>query len=1025
MTTISSPSRPRSTRDADDGDDDARATTTTNRPNRPRGKEHGGDDDDDARDDARDDDEEEARARKMTLARDARTRGAAERESDDAETRSRGKKRARRQRDDPGRRDARTTFGEFATLPTELVVKIMKELDGYSLAMAMCACKDFEATGRGNDELWLELLLKLEPRALMREDLMRNGSGKLRAFSYRELFIWRLHTLKGCAMMNTKAYAKMAARGDAARVGTSALSADASGPSSSELRSKIGHLGRLAVIDQERLFTCDPRPKGGLIYNVHDCGMNSFVPHTLVWSPRSELLACAFFVNSAEAKTCHSKVVLSAPKAVLRRQLNFARGDALTNTNAEVSTPRHGRHPYEAPPMNNIIALPRGLQCAHMIFAPCGTMMNIVHKDRMESSLYTLDCAISITSLYGPSNGKSGTSPVPPPSEHVTRVASGTDSIRFAISPTDNNSVLMFGGQREIMLLRKQGIRGGAIPLSDRWPGTRAFDEASSDDDSLYASDGFEREREMTPADLVDIPRSVNHSLTSANSNAAHPACDTVSEPLESAFQDDIYERATRDCQEVVSTPKLTWWQQLSRNILAGVKSATLGARGNDEPSTSAKRGEDSEHRALKRLKDSANSIDRSESSKSCLKAGMWWSNIPKFRKLTDILVKEYAKQPLARLYTDETAKRIEWVPSKRGDVNGRGFWLLPSSVPERYAADDTAYYAFLVMVPVPSEKAIKERKIMPFIGGDDDELFQNINECVITEILPAPAYAEPNIVAQFLYAGRVGGRQVVWSTEDGLFVRCVDFNLDDEGDWMDPPTLGPTMQVIDFASILNGANRWNKTYDEVSVRNYASWNGSRQVPVLSVVNEVLRYTIELIQWSPSGDRLLILMAVHLAYEEPVQANEYYTVHQWICWDPPPVMSDDSKKALHRVPAGGCHGVLSFGSRFIPSQTSRLECSEKMDTLSGGFNLWSPEETAVAFGIQVPRVVSTHDNSDYIVIQNFPRVDFDEIERRSLAGEAPPLQQDGFVASLPYYLNYVDSALEYVCEGSYCSWSPT
>ena len=143
-------------------------------------------------------------------------------------------------------------------------MKIMKELDGYSLAMATCACKDFEATGRENDELWLELLIKLEPRALMREDLMQNGSGKFRAFSYKELFMWRLHTLKGCAMMNTKAYAEMAARGDATR----ALSADASGPSSSELRSKIGHLGRLAVINQEQLFTCDPRPKGGLIYNV-------------------------------------------------------------------------------------------------------------------------------------------------------------------------------------------------------------------------------------------------------------------------------------------------------------------------------------------------------------------------------------------------------------------------------------------------------------------------------------------------------------------------------------------------------------------------------------------------------------------------------------------------------------------------------------------------------------------------------------------------------------------------------------
>lgn len=79
----------------------------------------------------------------------------------------RGKKRARRKRDDAGRRDARMMFGGFVMLLMELVVKIMKEFDGYLLVMVMCVCKDFEVMGRENDELWFELLIKFESRALM------------------------------------------------------------------------------------------------------------------------------------------------------------------------------------------------------------------------------------------------------------------------------------------------------------------------------------------------------------------------------------------------------------------------------------------------------------------------------------------------------------------------------------------------------------------------------------------------------------------------------------------------------------------------------------------------------------------------------------------------------------------------------------------------------------------------------------------------------------------------------------------
>ena len=151
----------------------------------------------------------------------------------------------------------------------------------------------------------------------------------------------------------------------------------------------------------------------------------------------------------------------------------------------------------------------------------------------------------------------------------------------------------------------------------------------------------------------------------------------------------------------------------------------------------------------------------------------------------------------------------------------------------------------------------MKNQKFMPFVGFDDEnELFDNIRKCVVTEISSDPANREPNIPAPFYFAGRPGGEQVVWSTEDGLFVRCMHFDLDADGNWTGPPRADPHMAVIDFDLIVRGANQWNKVHDELSVMNFPTWNASRRVPVLSVMNQVIRYTIEAIQWSPSGERL-------------------------------------------------------------------------------------------------------------------------------------------------------------------------
>jgi hypothetical protein len=89
-----------------------------------------------------------------------------------------------------------------------------------------------------------------------------------------------------------------------------------------------------------------------------------------------------------------------------------------------------------------------------------------------------------------------------------------------------------------------------------------------------------------------------------------------------------------------------------------------------------------------------------------------------------------------------------------------------------------------------------------------------------------------------------------------------------------------------------------------------------------------------------------------------------------------------------------------------------------------GHNMWNPEENAIAFSLTMPKAGSMNESIDYIVIQHFPRVCGEDMRQRCERGEIPPIQQPDSVESWPYYLNYVPTALEYVCEGSYCNWSP-
>ena len=95
-----------------------------------------------------------------------------------------------------------------------------------------------------------------------------------------------------------------------------------------------------------------------------------------------------------------------------------------------------------------------------------------------------------------------------------------------------------------------------------------------------------------------------------------------------------------------------------------------------------------------------------------------------------------------------------------------------------------------------------------------------------------------------------------------------------------------------------------------------------------------------------------------------------------------------------------------------------------MEQFPQGHNVWSPDETAVVFSLSMPGTSTSGERNDYVVIQNFPQVNLEDMKAKSEQGKLPPLQQTEDVNCLPYYLNYMSTPFEYVCEGSYAIWSP-
>jgi len=937
-------------------------------------------------------------------------------------------------------------FGSFAVLPVDVLRNILSRLDGYSLAMVSCTCWDFAILVLNTDVLWYKALSQLEPKSLIRCDLVQyegaqrkknmRKSSKFPKFSWRELYLWRIHTLRRNALMDTKAYiewtrqtkhSEHSAERPAAtpqhfgsKVHTFSEAHTLSGGSA--LTSKVVLQGRLAVIDRDRLFTCDPIPKGGIVHTVHEMGVNTFIPKTLVWSPRGELLSCAIAVNGAETSSCFSKILFSAPNGMFAHQSKRRRrSTASTLARLDFADEKPGEV-YTGPPVTNILALPEGIQCSQMSFSECGTVLNFVHEERTETALFLLDVATTITSLYGPSNGHVGLSPVPAPAEHVVKVLDGGEKLLVALDPSKHaNGALIMNGQQLCFL---HDVNAAVHPLSKYWADIDDLDYLSSGsdvDDDFHGTGVSEIDDQTTMEGQALTGRVMRSDGSDATSEEVQSQSSSWAEPIESIFTDDVRELCSvRKFSEVTSSSSSWSWLNIKRKITGSIQLATQSlvdiVRGDVEKRALRKRSLTSTSRSL---------MSTDSGASSCRRDSSWWSNIPRFRKLNEILIDHSSAQPLTRVLGSDRAKQIQWVPPRQGDPSKcRGFWLMPSANLE----SSSPYCSFLVITPAPSDRALKKGRIMPFVGPSDGDVFSLIRQCTVVEILPpfTPEAGDIGIGASFLFAGSPGGRHVAWTTHEGLYVRCLEHKLDEHGDWADPPQMAPEMKIIDFDSIMTGKNQWNERHDEINMRNYPAWNGSHRVPVLSVTNEVIKFTVNAIQWSSSGERLLILLSTHLAHERPSQAGDYYTVHQWVCWDPPAVFLDYERHFGARTaqPTREGLGTLSFGSRFISSKLFATDGLNKMQYSDKGYNIWNPEENAVAFSLTMPKAGSMNESIDYIVIQHFPRVRREDMQQRCERGEIPPIQQPDSVESWPYYLNYVPTALEYVCEGSYCNWSP-
>ena len=178
--------------------------------------------------------------------------------------------------------------------------------------------------------------------------------------------------------------------------------------------------------------------------------------------------------------------------------------------------------------------------------------------------------------------------------------------------------------------------------------------------------------------------------------------------------------------------------------------------------------------------------------------------------------------------------------------------------------------------------------------------------------------------------------------------------------------------------------------------------------------NPVLHH-VAAMQWSASGQRLLVLLVVHIATAAHVVAK-----YRWLVWDPPrewleeePGVEKDSDTV----------GVITMGRWHVPSASFTNDCLSIFEQYTQTNSMWNPNENAVAYPVRRDAAAGEDGvAADEIEIQHFPQTHLwrrpsDDLNAIGIRQTLDPSR------CLPFAVAPAPAPIV-VCEGSFCAWSP-
>jgi hypothetical protein len=385
--------------------------------------------------------------------------------------------------------------------------------------------------------------------------------------------------------------------------------------------------------------------------------------------------------------------------------------------------------------------------------------------------------------------------------------------------------------------------------------------------------------------------------------------------------------------------------------------------------------------------------------------------------------------------------KRKQAAPSP--DPNPDGFWLVPASFAD--AVPPSTHLALLPARATPGpaelrgtseERAEAKRRVMlgldvpdrlagalagcsaDFASRYDDAAAvaaavaardarrafdaSRLRSRVACELAPPTTYQELHAVVPVVASAAPGGGIVCWSDDVALWARRATgaerkFGVTNSAEKTKP------MAVIDLQTCGFGADAVSS---DASPPAHADAVGG---------NPVLHH-VAAMQWSASGQRLLVLLVVHIATAAHVVAK-----YRWLVWDPPrewleeePGVDEDSDTV----------GVITMGRWHVPSASFTNDCLSIFEQYTQTNSMWNPNENAVAYPVRRDAAAGEDGvAADEIEIQHFPQTHLwrrpsrDDLNAIGIRQTLDPSR------CLPFAVAPSPAPIV-VCEGSFCAWSP-